>query len=123
MWDRRARLDRVKDGDTFVAVLDQGFGDSKQIDVRLLGVYAPERGQLGFEDCTAFTRRWLDGEASSTGARWPFVVTTARMPVADREQSTLGRYVATVTSLDGSRNLNIALAAFIAENGYPRGDT
>lgn len=123
MWDKRAQLVRVIDGDTFVAVLDQGFRDTKEITVRLYGVYLPERGEEGFAECTAFTQRWLDAEAARTGAPWPFVVTTSRMVRADREQTTLERYVCTVTSLDSSRNLNLEVAEFADSQGYGTGDT
>jgi len=116
-------LIRVKDGDTFVTVLDQGFRDAKEIDVRLYGVYCPERGEDGYVECREFTQRWFDSEVARSGAKWPFVVTTHRMKVADREQTTLERYVATVTSLDGSRNLNLELQDFVIQRGYGQGST
>lgn len=123
MWDRRARLVRVKDGDTFVALLDQGFRDTKEVDVRLYGVYCPERGEPGFEECKAFTQAWFDLEAVNAGSTWPFVVTTHRMKTIDREQTTLERYVGTVTSLDASRNLNLDLMAFVLAQSFGPGDT
>ena len=123
MWDRRAALVRVKDGDTFVARLDQGFRDVKEIDVRLYGVYCPERGEPGYQECRDFTQAWMDHEAQVAGTAWPLVVTTHRMRTVDREQTTLERYVATVTSLDGSRNLNLDLAAFVLDHGFGSGIT
>lgn len=122
MWDKRAQLVRVKDGDTFVAVLDQGFRQTLEIDVRLLGVYAPEKGEPGWAECTNFTADWLGREAAS-GATWPFVVTTVRMARTDREQTTLERYLCTVTSLDSTRHLNAELVEFIHAAGYGPGDT
>lgn len=110
MWDRRASLVRVKDGDTFVAVLDQGFRDTKEIDVRLYGVWAPEMGEPGGPETKAFVEQWF---TSLPAGKWPFIVTTMRMKVADREQTTLERYVANVTSLDGSRSLNLEVNAFV----------
>lgn len=123
MWDKRAVLVRVKDGDSFVALLDQGFRDTKEIDVRLYGVYTPERGEEGFYECRDFAKLWFDHEAQLVGAKWPFVVTTVRMKTVDREQTSFERYLATVTSLDGSRNLNLEMTTFAEQNGYGRGDT
>ena len=120
MWDKRASLVRVKDGDTIVVSLDQGFRDTKEIDLRLLGVYTPEKGQEGYEACTRFTTEWL---ASLPLVRWPFVVITARMKLVDREQTTLERYLGTVTTLDGTRCLNLELMQYVAEQGFPLGDT
>jgi endonuclease YncB( thermonuclease family) len=120
MWDRRAALVRAHDGDTIIVVLDQGFGDTKEISLRLLGVYAPELSQAGGKECLSFVSEWLHTNTSPS-VRWPFVVTTARMKVADREQKTLDRFVGTVTTLDGSRNLNLELSAYIESKGYVGG--
>jgi endonuclease YncB( thermonuclease family) len=118
MWDRRARVVEHHDGDSVVAILDQGFGDTKKIDVRLLGVYAPELKQVGGPETSQFVTDWL---ARQPLTEWPVVVTTARMKRSDREQTTLGRWVATVTSLDGSENLNLDVIQFVAEQGYGGG--
>jgi len=118
MWDRRARLDRVIDGDTIVVELDQGFGDEKHIEVRLFGVYAPEHDQPGGPETTAFVTAWFQ---TLPDLPWPFVVTTMRMKTVDREQTTFTRYVALVASLDGSRSLNADVTAFVEAQGYPRG--
>ena len=118
MWDRRARLDRVVDGDTVAVELDQGMGDEKHIEVRLFGVYAPETHEVGGPETAAFVRDWF---AALPAAAWPFVVTTMRMKTADREQMTFTRYVAMVTSLDGSRSLNADVADFVQTRDYPRG--
>lgn len=110
MWDRRARLAWVKDGDTIEVVLDQGFGDTKQIAVRLLGVWAPELTQPGGPEAKQFVEAWF---AALPPAAWPFVVTTVRMKTTDREQMTFDRYVALVTSIDGSRSLNADVTAWL----------
>lgn len=123
MWDRRASLVRVKDGDTIVARLDQGFRDDKEIDVRLLGVYCPEKHEPGYAECRDFTEAWLKSEKTRSGAEWPFVVTTTRMKIADKEATSLERYLATITSLDGSRSLNAAVETFRIAKGYGPGNT
>jgi len=120
MWDRRARVLSVHDGDTITAVLDQGFGDTKEIVVRMLGVYAPELSQAGGAETRAFVARWLD-QTTLAGTTYSHVVTTARTVRSDKEQTTLGRYVATVTNHDGSRNLNAEVMEFVAANGYGGG--
>lgn len=118
MWDRRARLVRVKDGDTIVAVLDQGFRDEKEIDVRLLGVYAPELHETGGPECKTFVEKWF---AQLPFVEWPCIVTTVRMKTVDAEQMTFDRYVALVNSLDMSQSLNVEICEFIRLNGFPGG--
>lgn len=105
------------DGDTVKVILDQGFSDTKQVDIRLLGVYAPELSQPGGKEVRDFVTEWFMKNGHEI-AKWKFVVTTARMKVADREQKTLDRYVATITNLDGTANLNLEVMAFVMANGY-----
>lgn len=122
MWDRRARYVSNHDGDTVTVVLDQGFNDTKTIDVRLFGVYAPELSEKGGTECRKFVTDWFVNEMSSVSTtNWNVIVTTMRMKKADSEQMTFDRYVAVITSLDGSRNLNAAVEQFIIENSYPGG--
>jgi endonuclease YncB( thermonuclease family) len=118
MWDRRAQLVRVLDGDTVEVVLDQGFGDTKTIDIRLFGVWAPEMKAPGGTETRDFVKRWF---YSLPLTKWNFVVTTIRMASTDREQKTFDRYVATITSLDGSRSLNAEVTQFVQEKGYGGG--
>lgn len=120
MWDRRARIVDVHDGDTVTALLDQGFGDTKLIKVRMLGVFAPELRQDGGEETQEFVSRWLD-ETVMAGAAFSHIVTTARTIRSDVEQTTLGRYVATITNHDGTRSLNAEVMEFVAANGYAGG--
>jgi endonuclease YncB( thermonuclease family) len=123
MWDRRAQVLSVHDGDTIKVILDQGFGQTltDPDGLRLLGVYAPELTQPGGPECRQFVSDWLAAHMPTQAVSWPFIVTTARMPRADREQETLGRYVGTLTTLDGSESLNAAVTQFIAANGYGSG--
>lgn len=120
MWDRRARLVSDHDGDTITAVLDQGFGDTKQIKVRLLNVYAPELKQTGGVDTKNYVMKWFTDNCPMT-ASWQFVVTTHRLPMADGEDMSFDRYVATVTTLDGSKSLNADVEAYVTAQGYPGG--
>lgn len=120
MWDRRAKVLKINDGDTLVALLDQGFGDTKEITVRLLGVWAPELNQTGGPETKEFVVNWLDGKTLA-GTTWSFIITTARMKTVDREQKTFDRYVATLTTMDNSYNLNVDVMDFVMRNNYAGG--
>ncbi len=115
VWDRRARVHKVVDGDTVVVVLDQGFGDTKKLALRLKGTWAPEDGEPGCFETYCFVLDWTDSEAE-----WPFIVTTHRVRADTHEVTTLGRYVGTITRADG-RCLNDDVNAFVALNGYGGG--
>jgi endonuclease YncB( thermonuclease family) len=115
MWDRRARIPENHDGDTITAVLDQGFGDTKTIKVRLAGVFAPELSQPGGPETTTFVHEWITQRSSGS---WPFVCTTVRTRT-DTETTTLGRYVAHIVC--GTESLNDAINTFVAVNGYGHG--
>lgn len=118
MWDRRAKYVSHHDGDTVTMLLDQGFRDNKEITVRLLGVYAPELSEPGGKETREYVEEWF---YKFSNVSWPYIVTTARMKVADKEQMTLDRYVGTITTLDGSNNLNVAVQYFITSHGYSGG--
>lgn len=117
MWDKRAQVVSVYDGDTLTMVLDQGFGDSKEIRVRLLGVFAPELRQPGGQETRQFVVDWL--AQRSSGVKWPWLVVTSR--TADHETMTFSRYVATVSTLDGTQTLNTAVSEYVRAQGYSRG--
>jgi len=120
MWDKRAQVVEVHDGDTITVILDQGFDETKKIKLRLFGVFAPELKDEGGQACREFLTTWLATHDDLRGS-WPFVVTTARTPISDTEQQTLGRYVGTLTSRDGTSNLNVDIANFIQVQGYGHG--
>jgi endonuclease YncB( thermonuclease family) len=119
MWDKRARILSNHDGDTLTAVLDQAFWDTKQITVRLFGVWAPELKEVGGPETRDFVTAWIS--QYSTAASWPFLVTTMRTPRSDLEVQTLGRYVALVETVDHGHNLNLEVQAFVTERGYGGG--
>ena len=120
MWDYRAFVSSVHDGDTITVSCDTGFGYVREaMHIRLLGVYAPELTQTGGPETRQFVVDWL--AANTLPVRFPVVVTTARGPKSDREITTLERYVAVVESLDHSHNLNVDVQAFITAQGYPGG--
>lgn len=119
MWDKRSRLVTVHDGDTVTMTLDQGFGATQTIKVRLLGVWAPELKDPGGKETKAFVDEWFNKFAGNTLSTWPWLVVTAR--TADHEAQTFDRYVCTVSTLDGTQSLNTAVMDFIQRNGYGGG--
>ena len=120
MWDYRAQVTDVHDGDTLTVLLDLGFSTHRvETALRLLGVYAPQLSQPGGPETKAFVESWVSSRFARSGSQWPFVCTTARIKSDAHEVTTLGRYVGTVTS--GTESLNDAINAFIAANGYGGG--
>ena len=118
MWDKRAQVLAVHDGDTLpVVVIDQGFGDAKKINLRLDGVFAPELSQAGGPECRDFVTSWVAARKGT--ATWPFVVTTRMIRSQEHEVTTLGRIVGTLTQ--GQDSLNADIAAFVAASGYAGG--
>lgn len=118
MWDRRCRVTRVKDGDTLVTYEDCGKGDFEETDVRLFGTFAPEKDQQGWAETTKFAQDWV---AKHAVGDWPFTVLYMRNKANTREQVTFGRYVCMLRANDTEEYLNTAVAAFVAEKGFPRG--
>jgi len=127
MWDQRVQIpiERVHDGDTLYDVyVDWGERHYSHEDIRLLGVFAPELGQRGGEECRQFVTDWIEDVMASYGMsppKWPFIRINARMKVKDSEQKTLDRFVSTITNADGTRNLNAEIIQFIHDNGYSGG--
>jgi hypothetical protein len=74
MFDYRAAVYQVTDGDTIVLTLDQGLGDRSEEPIRLIGVRAPERGEVGWLEARMFTVEWC--ERLSRATRWPLYVRT-----------------------------------------------
>lgn len=103
MWDKRAEY-LSNTGDTVKMILDQGFGDTKMVNVQLMGIYAPKLDEKGGPECQEFVEQWFETHAPKKG-RWGFVVTTVQID--------FNRFVAVVTTLDNETNLNAALADFI----------
>jgi hypothetical protein len=118
MWDRRARVTATHDGDTLIVVLDQGFGDTKSIHLRLLNTFAPELAEKGGPDTRSFVQHWLDRH-DPDGDEWPYIVTTERVKTG-HELMTFSRYVGTLTDKAGE-SLNEAVEAFVKEHGYGGG--
>jgi endonuclease YncB( thermonuclease family) len=106
----------VLDGDTVRMLIDLGGKTYAEWDVRLRGVYCPERGKPGGPEATAFTREWLAGHVDDAG--W-FKVTTYKAGAkawkpGDVEARTFVRYVGDVEAWTGG---NLARAIVAAGHG------
>lgn len=124
MFDNRARLTRPHDGDSFWVLVDTGYRQRYEPELRLLDVYAPELRQLGGLETTEFINDWFRG----TDARrsWPLYVQTVKTRVFEPdERKTLDRYLATVWRYGEETtgvSLNQAVNAFLAQHpDWPRG--
>lgn len=121
MNDRRARYVRNHDGDSVTMLLDQGFYQTFQPNIRLANVWAPESGDDGYTDVKYFVRDWfMDHMIRGGTTKWPFIVTTHQTS-ADTDVKTFDRFVADITTRDGRHSLNSEVMRFILENGYPLG--
>jgi micrococcal nuclease len=99
MWEYRARILNVVDGDTLDVMVDVGFHGRQIERLRLLGVDTPERGDPLWAGATSETRAWvltrerdyylLTGIPSTSPNFWPFMIQTEK---AD----SFGRYLAKV---------------------------
>ena len=78
MWDYRASVSKVIDGDTLDLIIDVGFHMTTKQRVRLLWVDTPEMRGPEREDgkvAKLFVENWVDEHSKSL---WPFVVHTEK---------------------------------------------
>lgn len=110
LYQYRARIERVVDGDTLDVLLDAGFDLYTRKRLRLRGVNTPEKNKAATKEAGVaamiFTKNWL---ARSGASEWPIVVQT-------HESDAFGRWLATITTPDG-RCLNDDIIA--AGHGVP----
>lgn len=118
MWDYRAQLVRVLDGDTIAVLLDQGLSSRQEEHIRLVGAWAPEKGEPGYGEATQFTADWimLLTQGIPTLRRWPMLVhTMPNTTVEPSEKRSLTRYLGIVYDItDPTKCLNVDLAKFLA---------
>lgn len=120
MHDRRARFLRNHDGDTVTMVLDQDFYDTKQVNIRLANVWAPDGKQDGVADVKHFVTDWFYDRLPLALDVWNFVVVT-HFNSKGFATKTFDRYVADVYSLDMKDHLNSDVMKFIVDMGYEGG--
>lgn len=112
VWTYQARYVRAVDGDTVELLVDHGMRVHSTQRVRLLDVYAPERGQEGYLETRDEVDRFL---SAAGGASWPLLIVT------HKDRRTFERYLADVYRLPDGASLGEHVNAFVAERGYPTG--
>lgn len=81
MWEYRARLSRVTDGDTVRLVIDLGMRVQTEQAIRILGIDAPELGTDEGRAAREFALAWCEQHAEHVledEPDWPFTVRTIR---------------------------------------------
>lgn len=94
MWEYRAQIDKIVDGDTLHVTLDLGVETDRRIAVRLAGLNAAEHDTPEGAAAKAYVTTWVLQHQTVGG--W-FTVTTQK----DRREK-YGRYLATVEAEDGA---------------------
>lgn len=102
VFERRATVTRVVDGDTLHLSVDLGCDIDIAMTVRLYGLNAPEHGTMDGNEATAFVERWVRDKAGEHGFRL--------RTVKDRREK-YGRYLADLLPYDDGPSLCQALLA------------
>jgi endonuclease YncB( thermonuclease family) len=114
VWEYRAQLVEVLDGDTVRLLADVGFYGRHQVDVRLLAVNAPELNEPGGRETADFVRNWTNGLAA---LRWPILLRTQTTKVSEpSEKQTFTRYIGDVYDITGAGYLNALVREFLAQH-------
>jgi hypothetical protein len=115
MWEYRARLINVHDGDTVTLEMDTGFGGRQQEAIRLLGVFAPELSQPGGNETRDFVVAWMR-VVNIIGTMWPLLVTTLPTLTSEpTERQSFTRYIGSISDIQNHAvQLNTAVNAFLA---------
>lgn len=100
MYEYRAEVIRVVDGDTLALMVDLGCDVRVALTVRLNGINCPERGTPQGNDATDYVRAWRDAYAYETleGSYWVDLHT-----IKDKREK-FGRYLGNIYA--GGRHLN-----------------
>ncbi len=93
MYEYRATIERVKDGDTFACRVDYGFRQGGDWSIRVRNLWSPELATLGGPEAKAYALLLLP-----PGGR---VVIRTLLTRTGTETTSLERYVADVTLPDG----------------------
>lgn len=106
MWEYRARLVRIVDGDTLEVEIDVGFHGKQTEQLRLLGVNTPELKGTSREAglrAKEFVRIWLvNAVTMAVNKDWPLIIQT-------QKDDAFGRYLATVFASSNMASLNEGL--------------
>jgi endonuclease YncB( thermonuclease family) len=121
-WLRRARLERVIDGDTYYMLIDLGYSTYGRHSIRLLGVDAPElfsgvpaEREKGRE-AREFAAAWFAEHSTHTPVGqedWPFIVRT------EKDHTSFNRYVADIYCWEGHHLAQALLWSNHAQTSTP----
>lgn len=106
MWEYRARLIKVVDGDTLDMEIDVGFHGRQVERLRLLGVNTPERGHIDWNHATLTTLDWL--RERDFNDAWPYLIRTEK-------SDSFGRYLAKIWNATRTDCLN----DYLRDMGWP----
>jgi micrococcal nuclease len=107
MYNYKAKLLKVVDGDTVDLFIDLGFETWIRRRIRLMGVNTPERGHPGFAEATEFVASWFRGNDNKCTLR-SFAPTTEK-------NDKYGRYLGGIFSDDETA---IALNEALINQGW-----
>jgi micrococcal nuclease len=91
----KVKVNRVVDGDTFMASIDLGFRIFHEMPLRIWGVNTPERGQPGYKEATQALTEYLGLDLDNNVFPMVTVITV-------KPKEKYGRWLAKVILPDGS---------------------
>lgn len=103
MFEYRAMIDRVIDGDTVVAIIDCGFRIYHEMTLRLYGIDAPELATLEGGEAKQYLAKLLN--ETEDGVR----IKTVQDVHAHDKPDSFGRYLATLYGFETGKDLNAAM--------------
>lgn len=118
MWQYRAQILRVIDGDTIRVLADTGFTQRTEVDLRLIGCYTPEAAEPGGAHMRRIAEIWAEQWTSGPGASmtWPFLIETAQTKIPEPGQKrTFTRYIGALNRYDGHHPVGPPLNELINE--------
>jgi hypothetical protein len=114
VWEYRASVLTVLDGDTLRLHVDLGFYARHQVDLRLSGVQAPEMNQLGGTETKQFVENWC---ATLSPLKWPISISTSvTSSIEPLEKLTFTRYIGFLYKIDTRESLNASINLFLASH-------
>lgn len=105
MYEYKARITRVIDGDTVQATISLGFHLTSTHRLRLLGIDTPERGQDGYAEATARLVELIEQHEDDEGY---ILIRTAK-------DDSFGRWLANLVGSDG-----VTLNERMVEEGFAK---
>jgi hypothetical protein len=116
MWEYRAALTEILDGDTIRLWVDLGcFVGRHHMDVRLLGVSAPELRDPGGPETKDFVQAWM--YTLNPDLSWPMLINTQTTKVTEpTEKQSFTRYIADIRNITNGDHLNAQLRHWLSQH-------